>query len=227
MSQWPIEEYKDIESLNFYHSVARETNNDPDELAYVMRSIQILGRDNARIPSKYLALEALPSAKLQHQSDGRKWANGWLTLSREVQWDSSPFSGFTDRAEGGWMRTHDLYREINAEKQAQEADSVLSFWKSMIKLRKEHGDVFTHGTFEVFEPDNEQTFVFAKRGQNGRDSVVVLNFTQEEQEVNLPQDGLVLTIGNYLDAEAVEATVPEGSRVRSLRPWEGRLYLTT
>lgn len=49
---WPIEEYKDIEGLGYYNYVAQRTNNDPKALARVVKNLSILGRDNARTPSK-------------------------------------------------------------------------------------------------------------------------------------------------------------------------------
>jgi len=190
-ASWPIDEFKDIESLRYYNSVAEATNHDQEELDYVMKSIRILGRDNARVP---------------------------------MQWDSSIHAGFTNRKEGGWMRTHDLYPEINVAKQQAETDSVLNFWKRMIKLRKEHGDLFIYGNFEVFEPENEQTFVFAKK--NGAEqAVVALNFTSEEQSVILPFDNLELQVSNYGSAgqlNGMDSHITE----KKLRPWEGRLYMT-
>ncbi len=189
---WPIAEYRDIESLNFYRTVAKATDNDPEELESVMKGLRILGRDNARIP---------------------------------MQWDSSPHAGFTDRPEGGWIRTHDLYPEINVEKQQAEPDSVLNFWKHMLRLRKQHGDVFTHGSFHVYEPDDDKTFVFAKK-RGEKTVLVVLNLTGEEQGARLPLQGLAFHTGNYGEAEAVEAVSSTvGEETRLLRPWEGRLYM--
>ncbi|KAK0711535.1 alpha-glucosidase [Lasiosphaeris hirsuta] len=187
---WTIDNFKDIESLGFYNTVAAATNNDKEALDEVMQSLYILGRDNARLP---------------------------------MQWDSSPFAGFTDSKDGGWMRVHDLYPEINVAKQLQEPDSTFHFWKSMIQFRKAHREVLVHGTFEVFEPDNEKTFVFAKRCGN-KTAVVALNFTSEDQVVELPVEGLALRVGNYSDAEALEGTAT-GATIRTLRPWEGRLYM--
>jgi oligo-1,6-glucosidase len=187
---WPIEEYKDIESLRFYNSVAEATNNDQKELDYVMRSIQILGRDNARTP---------------------------------MQWDSSPFAGFTDSKTGGWMRVHDLYPEINVAKQLEEPDSVLNFWKSMLKLRKEHRDMFVHGSFAIYEPEHEETFVFSKKWQ-GKMAIVALNFSNEEQVIHLPSNEIQLNVGNYADVERHEQETSKGT-ARTLRPWEGKLYL--
>jgi len=187
---WPISDYQDIESVNFYKSIAKSTNNDKETLDYIMRSLQILGRDNARLP---------------------------------MQWDASPFAGFTDRKEGAWMRVHDLYPEINVARQLEDPDSTFNFWKKMIQSRKHFKEVLVHGSFEVFDPENEQTFVFAKKGGDTR-VVVTLNFTSEEQKVELPFSGLEVRVGNYGDFEDVEKSA-EGL-TRTLRPWEGRLYMS-
>lgn len=141
-----------------------------------------------------------------------------------MQWDSSPFAGFTDRKEGGWMRTHDLYQEINVAKQQADADSTLSFWKKMIKLRKEKGELFIHGSFVIYEPDNEETFVFAKK-HGDELAVVALNFTSQDQTITLPQEGLRLWLGSYPDSETSENASLGTGRERKLRPWEGRLYM--
>lgn len=189
---WPIDSYRDIESVNFYKQTQASSHSDPAELEYVMRSLQVLGRDNARLP---------------------------------MQWDGSAYAGFTDNKDGAWMRVHDAYEEINVEKQVREGEgSVLGFWKNMIKFRKEHKDVLVHGAFEGFGMEDERTFVFGKKGEVGERVAVVLNFTAEEQEVELPSyEGLEFRVGSYDDAGEVEKGV-EG-RVRRLRPWEGRLYL--
>lgn len=47
---WPIEEYKDVESSNFYKYVADATNNDQTALARAKSAIQHLSRDHARYP---------------------------------------------------------------------------------------------------------------------------------------------------------------------------------
>ncbi|KAH8909764.1 glycoside hydrolase [Coniochaeta sp. PMI_546] len=185
--EWPIEEYRDIESVNFYNQMKETSGNDPATMKYIMDSVNILGRDNARVP---------------------------------MQWDDSAYAGFTDRPEGAWMRVHDLYPEINVAKQQREKDSTLAFWRDMIRFRKENADVLVYGAFEVFELDNEKTFVFAKK-RGDRKAVVALNFTGEEQTVDLPyEDEVVFRVGNYADGETTEG------KQKKLRPWEGRLYLS-
>ncbi|KAK4124010.1 glycoside hydrolase family 13 protein [Parathielavia appendiculata] len=189
---WPIDFYRDIESVNFYKTMAAQTQKDPAELEYVMRSLQILGRDNARLP---------------------------------MQWTGGKHAGFTDCETGPWTRVHDLYGEINVERQVREGKgSVLGFWKRMIRLRKEHAELLVHGAYEGFEIEDEKTFVFGKRESGEKRAAVVLNFSGEEQEVELPvYEGPVFQVGNYGDAAEKEKSI-EG-RIRRLRPWEGRLYL--
>jgi alpha-glucosidase len=193
-ASWPITSYRDIESVNFYHAMAAQSGNDPAELAYTMRSLQILGRDNARLP---------------------------------MQWSGAAHAGFTESPAGPWMRVHDLYGEINVASQVEEGEgSVLGFWRRMIKFRKQHADVLVHGAFEAFAMADERTFVFGKKGEEGKRVAVALNFTGEEQEVELPAyEGLVFAVGSYDDAGEVEQGAV--GRSRRLRPWEGRLYLAS
>ncbi|KAF4618418.1 hypothetical protein G7Y89_g14885 [Cudoniella acicularis] len=181
---WPIEDYKDIESVNYYNSVAQRTNNDPKALGHVMKSIQILGRDHARLP---------------------------------MQWDSTPYAGFTGKKDGAWMRTHDLYKEINVASQLNKPSSVLNFWKKMLKTRKDYKDLFIHGQFDAFDMQNQETFVFGKRFGNDR-AVVALNFTDEEQVFKRPDVGgkMELLVGNVEGGDGSE---------EKLMPYEGRIYL--
>lgn len=48
-----MEEYKDVESSNYYRQVARESNNDPKVLAKAHAALQNLSRDHARTPMQW------------------------------------------------------------------------------------------------------------------------------------------------------------------------------
>jgi len=186
-SHWPITEYKDIESINYYNSVAERTKNDSVALAHVMKSIQILGRDHARLP---------------------------------MQWDSSAYAGFTDSVDGAWMRTNESYQEgINVAAQSLDPNSVLNFWKKMLRTRKEYKDLFIHGQFEAYDMHNENTFIFGKHFGNHH-ALVVLNFTDTEQSFFVPEEmkknKLSLLIGNVEGVDGSE---------EKLQGYEGRIYL--
>ena len=90
----------------------------------------------------------------------------------------------------------------------------------MLKLLKEHSDVFIHGYFEPEDEDNEETFVYTKSGPEGSGKAIVcLNFTAEEQDIKMPsgiKGQLDCIVGNYNDK-------PEISR--PLRAYESRVYM--
>ncbi|KAF3770406.1 family 13 glycoside hydrolase [Cryphonectria parasitica EP155] len=142
-----------------------------------------------------------------------------------MQWDGTAHAGFTSAGAVPWMRVNDSYTEINVAKQLEEPDSVLKFWRAMIKFRKAHADLLTYGTFDLLDMENEQTFAFVKN-HGGEKSLVALNFSDKDQQVDVPRGGeYVLQVSSYAgDDQKTGVTVSGGSRV-TLRPWEGHLYI--
>ncbi|KAJ5297411.1 hypothetical protein PENANT_c005G06893 [Penicillium antarcticum] len=53
--EWTIDEYKDIDSTNYYQMTSNITNNDPVELSNAMASLQHLARDHSRLPMQWSA----------------------------------------------------------------------------------------------------------------------------------------------------------------------------
>ncbi|OAL49734.1 alpha-glucosidase-like protein maltase [Pyrenochaeta sp. DS3sAY3a] len=142
-------------------------------------------------------------------------AHGLQLMARDharlpFQWDDTVNSGFSQGRP--WMRVHDEYRSINAARQEGDKDSVLSFYKRVLRLRKEHADVFVYGTFEVLDHEDLDTFVYRKRYQE-KEALVVLNFTTKPQP--LPRtDDLKLLVSSY-----------SKSTSDTLQPLEGRIYI--
>jgi len=180
--EWGIEEYKDVEALNYWSEAVRLSadGTDPTRKDRIVHGLQIMARDHSRLP---------------------------------FQWDSTENAGFSTGKP--WMRTHDLYREINAESQSADPDSVLSFYKQMIRLRKEHKDVLVYGSFKLLEPDNPNTFAFRKHYQD-KTAFVVLNFTPSPQPIPLEVSS---ASGNLLASSYRKADA------RTLQPYEGRVYI--
>lgn len=53
-----------------------------------------------------------------------------------MQWDASENAGFTTGAP--WMRVNEDFKEWNAAAQRDAPDSVLSFWKEALRVRKDN-----------------------------------------------------------------------------------------
>lgn len=128
------------------------------------------------------------------------------------QWDGTQNAGFSTGEP--WMRVHDGYPEVNAVKQEADPGSVLNFYKQVLRLRKEHKDVFVYGAFELLNPESKEIFVYRKRYE-GNVAVVVLNFMTEVQ--TLPEGdvrGMEMLVSSHGKDDGVE-----------LQPLEGRLYV--
>lgn len=197
---WGIEEYKDIESKNFYAEAA--VSGDKEKVQATMHGLQIMARDHARIP---------------------------------FQWDDSPNAGFADDQARPWMRVHENYRDINAATQGKDPESILSFYKHTLQLRKEYQDLFVFGSFKLLDPADEHTFTYVKESAvpisaqvpTKRRAVVVLNMSQETR---LGPD--VYTALGSLESQArllVRTTTKETAEIKGGRPvligWESRVYV--
>jgi oligo-1,6-glucosidase len=126
------------------------------------------------------------------------------------QWDGSANAGFSTGEP--WMRVHDDYPSINVEQQEGDEGSVLAFYKKVLRLRKEHRDVFVYGRFELRDVEDESTFVYVKRYE-GKMALIALNFTTEAQA--LPDiEGMKLLVSSY-----------GKGREEMLEPLEGRIYI--
>lgn len=99
-------------------------------------------------------------------------------------WDDSEYAGFSNVKP--WLAINEHAKEINVEKQINDPNSVLSFYKKIIQLRQENVDLIVDGTFEVL--DTSDTVVGYKRAQNDEEIIVLCNMSNEEETVNVSDD---------------------------------------
>lgn len=130
-----------------------------------------------------------------------------------VQWSAEPYAGFSTVKP--WIRVNDDYQEVNVAAQEKNPDSVLHFWKQMLKLRKKHADVLVHGLFEMFDHDNLKTFAYGKKFDDKR-VFVVCNFSDEDQPFVIPE------VYKGMEMKLLAANVEILGE--KLSPWEGRAY---
>lgn len=183
--QWPIDEYKDIRSLNQYKRAQKRCGNDTQCLARARNDIWKGARDHARLP---------------------------------MQWNSGPNAGFTSEGVTPWMRVHDDWEKKNAEMQLGDPDSLLEFWKRIIKMRKEYKDLFIYGSYKLVESSTQDLFAFVKEGK-GMKSLTVVNFSPNSCKWEAPSSLLGVKFKLLLGTAAGKDDV--------LNPWEGRVYLKT
>ncbi|MCI9104898.1 MAG: alpha,alpha-phosphotrehalase [Lachnospiraceae bacterium] len=128
-----------------------------------------------------------------------------------MQWSAEENGGFTKGTP--WIEMADNYPEIYVEKQIADPDSVYSFYKKLIKLRKEKM-VISEGRIVFLERDNPDILAY-QRCYEEEKLVAFYNLTDAETTVLLeaPWMNYRKLLGNYEDSQ-------QSGRELGLRPYE-------
>jgi oligo-1,6-glucosidase len=133
-----------------------------------------------------------------------------------MQWDDSKNAGFSSG--DPWLAVNPNYKTINAARQIQDPESVFSFYKRLIQLRKEY-PVIVHGDYELLLPDDGKLFVYRRRFEN-TSLLTICNFTSQTitgiDIGDLRSKGDRLLIANYHETEMDD---------KALQPYEASVYL--
>lgn len=116
-----------------------------------------------------------------------------------VQWNAEKNAGFTQGTP--WLMVNPNYTKINVESQEKDANSVLSFYKELIALRKNpaYKETIVYGDVIPFEEDRHNLMAYHRKAD--KDLLVIGNFQKEAQNVTLPSEYKNVLINNYPDAE--------------------------
>lgn len=168
-----------------------------DDLLYI-KSIDRLGRNYYRILREQGKTEAetLDIIAQRSRDDSRT----------PMQWDASENAGFTTGTP--WIGIADNYKAINAAAQMDAPDSIRSFYKTLVALRKKM-PVISAGKIEFLYPDNAD--LLAYRRYDGETELLVL-CNLREREIAKP-----LPVG-WTDAEKLLGNYPDTAD--TLRPYE-------
>ena len=122
-----------------------------------------------------------------------------------MQWDASPNAGFT--AGKPWLKVNPNYTEINVEAQLQDEDSILSYYKKLLALRKSphYTEVFTYGTFSPVMEDTEGLLAY-ERKLGDKSAAVFANFGEKELTVRAE----ILSDASVLLSNQKNALIKEG-----------------
>ncbi|MED4225232.1 alpha-glucosidase [Neobacillus cucumis] len=136
-----------------------------------------------------------------------------------MQWDASNMGGFTT-ANQTWLGVNPSYKEINVESQINDPDSILSFYKKLIQLRKDN-PLFVYGTYELLLPNHKHLFVYTRR-LGRRKAIVINNFSEKSTRMKVPANVSYsfseLVLHNYDTADK------KLRRESTLKPYETRVY---
>jgi oligo-1,6-glucosidase len=111
------------------------------------------------------------------------------------QWDSSENAGFTTGKP--WLKVNENYKEINAKSQAGKENSVFSFYKKLVNLRKseEFKDAVIYGKFESVLENYDNLFAFYREGSSKK-LMLLANYQKEQQAIKLSKSYSKVLLNN-------------------------------
>ena len=129
------------------------------------------------------------------------------------QWNDTKNAGFTTGTP--WLKVNPNCKTINVAAEEQNPNSILSYFKKVVKLRKENTTLI-YGRYTLLDKDNPDVYAYT-RDYNGKKIVVLLNFTTHKATANLSlnMSKAKVLIDNY-------STLPDTHEIKtfSLRPYE-------
>ena len=136
-----------------------------------------------------------------------------------VQWSNEKNAGFTT-ADKPWFFVNPNYTEINVAAQENDPDSILNYYRKLLKFRKEN-DIVIYGSYEEYCKNSDELFVYG-RFLDDKKMLVINSFSENNVAFKAPEgfdlDKGKLMLSNYNNCGIVNNGF-------TLRPYETRVYL--
>jgi glycosidase len=133
-----------------------------------------------------LNLYADLSAKgVSHREIMRKvYTKGRDNARTPMQWSGERYGGFSDTEP--WIELNPSYLEINAAQQEEDPNSVLHYYRKLIRLRRQY-PVMVYGDFVDCLPEDPARYAY-RRTLEGEKLFVLLNFKDRPADFYQPED---------------------------------------
>lgn len=116
-----------------------------------------------------------------------------------MQWSAKKNAGFSKVSP--WINVTDNYKSINVENEKDDKDSILSFYKKLITIRKEN-TVISAGNISFI--DTNENIIAYKRSLGERKILVFCNMSNKDESLDIDLDGFKKLIGNYSELNYVD-----------------------
>lgn len=113
-----------------------------------------------------------------------------------MQWSGKEHAGFSEAAP--WMKVNPNYRRINVEDELKKENSLIDFYKEIIRLRRD-SSALTYGTFIPLDRQNPHVLSYLREDEGER-CLVVVNLSGKKVSSSLLEAGSsswTCLIGNY------------------------------
>ena len=134
-----------------------------------------------------------------------------------VQWDDSAYAGFSTVEP--WCNLNPNYTENNVAQAEKDENSILNYYRKLLKFRKEH-EVAIYGDFKQYYENSDKLFVYERTLENEK-ILVVCSFSEKGVNFEAPA-GYDLSKGELVLSNYRLNPVTHNSFVT--RPYEARVY---
>lgn len=136
-----------------------------------------------------------------------------------VQWSAEKNAGFTT-ADKPWFHINPNYKEINVEAAEKDPDSILNYYRQLLKFRKEN-EIVIYGQYKEHYHERKDLFVYSRHYKDQR-MLVICSFSDKQMNFKAPQgfnlaDGEIM-LSNYHNPK-------NNGNGCILKPYETRVYL--
>lgn len=134
-----------------------------------------------------------------------------------VQWTDEKNAGFTTGEP--WFKINSNYSEINVQAQENDENSLLNFYRKIIKFRKEN-EIVIYGDYKEYFENDKNLYVY-ERTYEGKRMLVICSLTDKEVSFTAPKGYCLkkgeLVFNNYSKNEV-------SNNGFCVRPYEMRVY---
>ena len=135
-----------------------------------------------------------------------------------MQWTDGKNAGFTT-ADEPWFEVNPNYIFINAEAEQKNENSILNYYKKLLRFRKEN-DIVKYGDFKLLKT-NKNIFAYI-RNYDGKKMLVFCSFSENEMTFRAPEEF------RLCDAQLVLSNYESNPVIHNgflTKPYETRVYL--
>ena len=93
-----------------------------------------------------------------------------------ISWDDSKYAGFSEVEP--WLKVNENKSYINVKASLEDKDSILNFYKKLIKVYKEHSEIIRDGIYKDLNKHSNKIYCYERR-LNDEILLVVSNFTSK------------------------------------------------
>jgi alpha-glucosidase len=120
-----------------------------------------------------------------------------------MQWNGERNSGFSE-GKTTWLPVAPNYKTVNAAAESGDPKSILSYYRTLIHLRKENAALRT-GELKLIDEENHNVLSFLRTG-GGKTVLVSVNFTADPQTIRF-EKGLKSLVSSFDGAGAGKGTL--------------------